>query len=162
MAEPKVFFILLPLLFLAFSTLAMAAYNVVDFGARPDGRTNSANPFLKAWTMACSSRNPADIYIPKGRFFISQALFLGPCNNVAIRILIKGTIVASSRYDISLKCLHLKNVQGVSIHGGTLDGRGQALWACKKAGRNCPTGSIVGLHLTESSSVVYNNSLLTY
>lgn len=143
MAEPKNF---LPIFFLiVFPTLAMAAYNVKDFGARPDGRTDSAKPFLRAWENACSSTKAATIYVPRGRFFVSEALFLGPCKNAAIRFLIDGTIVASSSYDTPLKWLHFKNVQGVSINGGVLDGQGQALWACKRAGRSCPTGTIVGL-----------------
>ena len=136
---------LLILLLTSFSTLGMAAYNVVNFGARPDGRTDSANAFLRAWARACSSRRPAVIYVPQGKFFVSQALFLGPCNNAALRILIKGTIIASSGYGTSLKWLHFKNVQGVGIYGGVLDGQGQSLWACKMAGRSCPSGAIVGL-----------------
>ena len=142
MAEPNRF--LLVLLLTSFSTFAMAAYNVVDFGARPDGLTDSANGFLRAWAKACSSGRPAIIHVPQGRFFVSQATFLGPCKNPAIRILIKGTIVASTGYGTSLKWLYFKNVNNVAVYGGILDGRGQALWDCKKAGRSCPTGAIVG------------------
>lgn len=143
MAESRWFLLVLPLI--SVSSLATADYNVVSFGARPDGRTDSANPFLRAWAKACSLRKPAIIYVPQGRFFISQAMFLGPCRNAAIRILIKGTIVASPGYGTSLKWLHFKNVQGLAIYGGVLDGRGQSLWSCKMAGRSCPTGAIVSL-----------------
>lgn len=142
MVLTKVFLLLI--LTSSFSTLTMAAYNVVNFGARPDGRTDSAKAFLSAWAKACGSRRPAVVYVPQGRFYVSQALFLGPCNNAAIQFIIKGTIVASSGYGTSLKWLHFKNVRGLSIYGGVLDGQGQSLWACKMAGRSCPTGSIVG------------------
>lgn len=132
------------ILLLSLSSSAMAAYNIVDFGARPDGRTDSAKAFLSAWAKACGSNKPATVYVPAGRFFLSQATFQGPCNNAGLRILIDGTIVAPSGYGSMLKWIFFKNLDGVSIHGGTLDGRGQPLWACKLAGRSCPVGATVG------------------
>ncbi|OAY63869.1 Polygalacturonase, partial [Ananas comosus] len=40
----------------------MGAYNVVNYGARPDA-------FLGAWADACGSSKPATIYVPAGSFF---------------------------------------------------------------------------------------------
>ncbi|XP_020246785.1 polygalacturonase-like [Asparagus officinalis] len=131
----------------------MAAYDVTRFGAKPDGRTDSAKAFLTAWAKACSSRSPSIIYVPKGTFLVSQASFLGPCKSPAIRILIKGTIVAKYGYDSSLKWLYLKNVDNVGIFGGTIDGRGKSLWACKMARRSCPIGAI-SLTIASSKNVV--------
>nr|CAD1819910.1 unnamed protein product [Ananas comosus var. bracteatus] len=120
----------------------MGAYNVVNYGARPDGRTDSAKAFLGAWADACGSSKPATIYVPAGSFFVSQALFQGPCKNFDIKIDIDGTIVASSDYRGGvLVWLTFKYVNGLSIFGGTLDGQGQAFWACKTAGANCPSGT---------------------
>ncbi|XP_020080286.1 polygalacturonase-like [Ananas comosus] len=120
----------------------MGAYNVVNYGARPDGRTDSAKAFLGAWADACGSSKPATIYVPAGSFFVSQALFQGPCKNFDIKIDIDGTIVASSDYRGGvLVWLTFKYVDGLSIFGGTLDGQGQAFWACKTAGGNCPSGT---------------------
>ena len=61
MAEPNRF--LLIFLLTPFSTLGMAAYSVVDFGARPDDRIDSADGFLRAWAKAFSSRRPVSIYV---------------------------------------------------------------------------------------------------
>lgn len=142
MANHNTFLLLLLPLILS-STLSMADYDVTHFGAKPDGRTDSAKAFLTAWAKACSSRSPSIIYVPKGTFLVSQALFLGPCKSPAIRILIKGTIVAKYGYDSSLKWLYFKSVDNVGIFGGTIDGRGKSLWACKMARRSCPIGAIV-------------------
>ncbi|ONK57887.1 uncharacterized protein A4U43_C09F5230 [Asparagus officinalis] len=137
----------------SFSTLGLSAYNVVDFGARPDGQTDSADAFLKAWGMACRSREPSIVYIPQGNFYVSSALFWGPCKN-SILVLIKGTIIATSSIGSSaIKWLEFQNVQGLTILGGTLDGRGQALWACKLAHRSCPLGSI-SLTISKSKNVL--------
>ena len=134
---------LLTILLLSLSNVAMAAYNILDFGAKPDGRTDSAKAFLGAWAKACGASNPATINVPAGRFFLSQATFQGPCNNAGLRVVIDGTIVAPAAASVFVKWMLFKNVEGLSIYGGTLDGRGQALWACKLAGRRCPVGATV-------------------
>ncbi|WOL11251.1 polygalacturonase-like protein [Canna indica] len=135
------------LLSVTFLTSATASYNVVSYGAKPDGRTDSAKAFQSAWSAACGSAKSASIIVPAGQFLISQATFQGPCKNNAIRILIAGTLVAPAGYSSATNWLLFKYVQGVSIFGGTIDGRGQAFWACKTAGRSCPQGATV-FHIT--------------
>ncbi|XP_008802086.1 polygalacturonase-like [Phoenix dactylifera] len=144
---------LLALLFLSSSTMAMAALNIVDLGAKPDGRTDSARPFLRAWAAACRTNKPLTIYVPRGRFFLSQVEFLGPCNNKAIKFLIHGTIIAPAGYSSSMNWIRFKYVDGLSIYRGTLDGRGQSLWACKMAGRSCPFGA-TSLSFSRSKNVL--------
>ncbi|RWW01312.1 hypothetical protein BHE74_00035419 [Ensete ventricosum] len=144
------------------------SYNVSDYGAMPDGRTDAANPFLNAWAAACSSTEPAAIYVPAGRFLISQATFKGPCKNNATRIFVDGTLVAPSTYCAVPNWLLFMAVRGLSIFGGTIDGQGQAFWACRKAGRRCPQGAMIqgatisapahspntdGIHIQKSSDV---------
>ncbi|XP_039133169.1 polygalacturonase-like [Dioscorea cayenensis subsp. rotundata] len=150
MAQPKILLFLN--LFLALSSDAMAAYNIINFGAKPDGRTDSAKAFLRAWAAACSSKTPASIYVPSGKFLVSQALFNGPCKNAAIKITIDGTIFAPSGYSSMTDWVTFKYVQGLSISGGVLDGRGQAFWACKMAGKNCPQGAST-LRIGQSKNV---------
>ncbi|EHA8592464.1 Polygalacturonase [Cocos nucifera] len=113
MARPKIFLLITFLLISSF-TIAMAGYNIVDFGAKSDGRTDSAKAFLSAWNAACKANKPAMVYVPPGRF---------------------------------------KYVEGLSIYGGTLDGRGQALWACKMAGRSCPVGA-TALTISQGENVL--------
>ncbi|XP_073007522.1 polygalacturonase-like [Typha latifolia] len=139
---------LLLLLLLSFAVTTQAAYNVVDFGAKPDGRTDAAKPFLSAWAAACGAAKPAMVHVPAGRFFVSQARFVGPCKNNKVRVFIDGTVVAPPGNNGVVEWIAFKYVDGLSIYGGTLDGQGQSMWACKKAGRSCPiatTSLTIGL-----------------
>jgi polygalacturonase len=88
------------------------------------------------------------IHVPAGNFLISGSTFSGPCKNTDIRFLIDGTIVAPSRYENLPKSdqwIMFDTVEGVSINGGTFNGRGEALWNCKSAkhDRQCPDGAPV-------------------
>ncbi|TKY68803.1 Polygalacturonase protein [Spatholobus suberectus] len=75
-------------------------FNVVSFGAKPDGETDSTNAFLSAWGRACSSTTPTTIYVPLGRFLVGNAVFKGRCNKKGITIRIDGALVAPSNYDV--------------------------------------------------------------
>src|ERR1044072_4657067 len=70
-------------LMILYSATAKAAttYNVVKFGAKPDGHTDSTKAFLSAWAKACASHKPTTINVPQGRFLLGSAAFRGKCNN---------------------------------------------------------------------------------
>nr|XP_029118867.1 uncharacterized protein LOC105035869 [Elaeis guineensis] len=143
MAKLIIFF-LLKLFLLCSLPRSNAVYNVLNFGAKADGKTDSAQPLLKAWAAACRSSSPATIHVPAGSFLLSQAIFNGPCKNTAIKFSIDGTIISPSYYGksgASKEWIAFNNVEGVTIRGGNLDGRGGALWTCKFDGRSCPTGA---------------------
>ncbi|KAL5997948.1 hypothetical protein ACLOJK_008882 [Asimina triloba] len=136
---------LVSLLFIiALPLLARGDYNVVDLGAISDGVTDSSESFLSAWARACASADqPATVYVPRGSYLLSQTIFSGPCKNHNICIRLEGTLVAPldyARLSSSAHWLLFQNVGGVSIYGGTLDGRGSGLWACKASKRKCPFG----------------------
>ncbi|KAK4387884.1 Polygalacturonase [Sesamum angolense] len=61
--------ILLVLIAAVFSPAA--AYNVVNFGARGDGQTDSTAAFLRAWKAACSSATPAAVSVPRERTWLT-------------------------------------------------------------------------------------------
>ncbi|CAI0470485.1 unnamed protein product [Linum tenue] len=131
-------------------------FNVVRFGARPDGRTDSTRAFLTAWTRACGSRVRVIMLVPKGRFLVRNMQFTGPCKNRSIFVRILGTIVAPNNIWTTGNSPHwieFHRVDGVTISGGVLDGKGAALWACKKAGRSCPNGATT-LSISNSQNVV--------
>ncbi|XP_035838929.1 polygalacturonase [Helianthus annuus] len=115
-------------------------------GAKPDGRSDSKNAFLKAWSLSCNSTIPASIYVPAGRYLVASALtFSGQgCKSRAITFNIAGNLVAPSSYNaignaqVWIKFYIVKNV---TINGGTLDAQGSSLWACKTSGKACPKGS---------------------
>ncbi|KAI9126868.1 hypothetical protein K1719_002464 [Acacia pycnantha] len=136
------------------SAAAGDSYNVIDSGAKPDGETDSTQAFLNAWQKACDSAQPAGIYVPDGRFLLRKTVFGGAaeCNNKAITITINGTLVAPSDYNDS-NWIEFYNVDGVSIHGGLLDGQGTSLWACKNSSGNCLTGA-TSLKLIQSKNIV--------
>ncbi|KAG6482911.1 polygalacturonase-like [Zingiber officinale] len=143
------------LLFLCARSSAAGNYNVLTFGAKP-GSGDAAGAFLKAWSAACSSSAPSTIYVPTGNFLVSQARFDGPCRSPSIKFSIDGTLVAPSEYTGSSGAsghwIAFSNVDGVSISGGRLDGRGALLWACKSAGRSCPAGAS-SLTFTSSKNI---------
>ncbi|KAJ9558757.1 hypothetical protein OSB04_013371 [Centaurea solstitialis] len=131
------------------STMVVAVprlINVVNLGAMANGRTDSARSFQAAWNSACLSANPATIYVPAGRFFLSSVDFQGErCNNKAIEFRIDGTLVAPSDYrkfkTVDNVWIKFDKVVGVSISGGILDGQGAGLWACKASSGSCPIGA---------------------
>lgn len=121
----------------------VAEYNVVDFGAKQGGTVDAAKAFLGAWASACGAAKPENIRVPKGKFLMSSVIFKGPCKNKAIKFMIDGTLVAPASSGGS-DWIRFDRVEGVSIVGGTLDGRGSGLWECKTAGGgNCPRGDKV-------------------
>ncbi|KAB1218175.1 Polygalacturonase [Morella rubra] len=148
---------LLSVIFYSSVVLAVpVSYNVVSFGAKADGETDSTEAFSTAWSQACASENPADVYVPAGRFYLRQVVFNGPCNNNAIRIRIDGTLVAPSNYMVpgnGGNWLLFSAVNGVTISGGILDGQGTGLWACKNSGKNCPDGAST-LQFSNSKNIV--------
>lgn len=149
MANLIIFFLLFKISLLCSLPRSNAVYiNVLDYGAKADGKTDSAEPLLRAWAAACRSSSPAaTIHVPAGSFLVSQATFNGPCKNAAIKFSIDGTIVSPPYYggkpSASMDWIVFNDVQGVTIRGGNLDGRGGALWTCKFDGRSCPTGATV-------------------
>ncbi|KAL6338467.1 hypothetical protein AAG906_020558 [Vitis piasezkii] len=153
-----VFFILHP-------SSATNVYNVISFGAKGDGLTDSTKAFTDAWAAACASiaSTTSIIFVPRGRYLLRPAVFAGQCTRTRIIILIKGTLVAPSDYRILGKAdswFSFEGVSGVSILGGALDARGHALWACKAAGnqQNCPSGATT-LSFTNSNNIMIKGVL---
>ncbi|XP_049388356.1 polygalacturonase-like [Solanum stenotomum] len=137
-------------LFLIHSSLAANTniYNVQNYGAKSDGKTDSSKAFLSAWAAACASNTPATINVPSGKYLIHNANFNGQtCKSKAITIHIDGTLLAPSDYNVignDENWIKFEKVNGVSIYGGTFDGQGAALWACKNSNsKNCPDGTTV-------------------
>ncbi|MBA0667037.1 hypothetical protein Goklo_000162, partial [Gossypium klotzschianum] len=66
------------------STSATTKYNVFNFGAKPNGKTDSSTKaFLMAWEATCSSVDSTMISIPKGRYLLGSMAFQG-VNGVSI------------------------------------------------------------------------------
>ncbi|KAK8671421.1 hypothetical protein V6N13_038017 [Hibiscus sabdariffa] len=131
------------------ATSAMTKFNVLNFGANPNGLTDSTDGFLKAWNAACGSADSSFIYVPKGRYLVGSLEFKGKCRSPEIIIRIDGTIVAPLDYGVlgkSANWFSFEGVTRVSITGaGAFDAKGPSLWACKASHSNsCPAGATPG------------------
>ncbi|XP_010264368.1 PREDICTED: polygalacturonase-like [Nelumbo nucifera] len=140
------------LLFLLSST--DADINVADFGAKGDGKTDASEAFLAAWAAACSSSKPATIYVPPKKYFLRPVVFRGPCNNSGITFRMDAILVAPDYKEMpsSENWLMFDDVDGVSVLGGYLDGRGSSLWKCKSVSKNCP-GAATSLGFYSSKNI---------
>ncbi|XP_013633103.1 PREDICTED: polygalacturonase-like [Brassica oleracea var. oleracea] len=132
-------------------------FNVLSFGAKPNGIVDSATAFAKAWDAACSSTEAAVIYVSKGRYLVSPVRFSGEsCKSLDIVFRIDGTLVGSGDYNFLGReetWFSFERVTGVSVIGGSFDAKGPSLWACKASSNNsCPAGATT-ISFVESSRV---------
>ncbi|KAJ3679749.1 hypothetical protein LUZ60_017760 [Juncus effusus] len=118
-------------------------FNVLQFGARADGKTDDSKAFMAAWKAVCGSSGDVKLHVPTGTYFISPVKFLGPCKNAnSITIYLKGTLKAStdlSKYVEGDDWVEFRQVKGLTLDGGTFDGQGAASWRynlCPK-NKNC-------------------------
>lgn len=120
-------------------------FDVTRFGADKTGRFGSTKAFLTSWALACRSTKPAEVYVPKGVFVVGYLLFKGPCKSF-MRFTNAGTIKAPLNYANPTTInawIRFNSVSGMSFTGGTIDGSGGRLWACKLNKGDCPLGSSV-------------------
>ncbi|KAL3642142.1 hypothetical protein CASFOL_012957 [Castilleja foliolosa] len=118
-------------------------FNVITFGAKPDGQSDATQPFLRAWASACTANKASIIYVPKGRYVIRSVQFRGPCKK-AVKVQIDGTLVAPDDYRAlgnSGYWILFIQVDRLTVVGGVVDAKGSGLWACKAWGQNCPAGA---------------------
>ncbi|XP_057417528.1 exopolygalacturonase-like [Lotus japonicus] len=107
-------------------------YNVMSFGAKPDGVFDSTQAFMTAWQTVCHSPAPGRILVPAGRFLVSSMFFQGPCLSPhPVTLQVEGTVLASA--DLSEfengDWLMFQHINGLKIFGGgTFDGQGQSSW----------------------------------
>ncbi|OIS96332.1 PREDICTED: polygalacturonase-like [Nicotiana attenuata] len=157
--SPLAIFSLLFFFLFHLSSAANTMYNVKNFGAKSNGKTDSSKAFLSAWAAACASTSAATIYVPRGSYLLRTAYFYGQtCKSKAITIRIDGTLLAPSDYNVignAGNWIKFEKVNGVSIYGGTFDGQGDGLWACKNSGKNCPEGT-TALAFYNSNNIIIN------
>lgn len=155
--------LLVPFLLILFNQTSAkpVTFNLMELGAKPDGKTDSTKSFLSAWSGACMSETAALIYVPRGRFLIQRVYLRGnKCRNNNILFRIDGVLVAPTDFRVAgnaTNWLDFRGVDGVTISGGILDGKGTGLWDCKLAGKDCPVGASVSfLHILPQLRLMIN------
>ncbi|KAI3716276.1 hypothetical protein L6452_23502 [Arctium lappa] len=112
-------------------------FNVMEYGAIGDGKTDDSPAFIKAWKVACQAQ-PNDksiLVIPAGKTFLLKPIsFSGPCKPSRIFVQVSGTIVGPTKktdwvgYHIDT-WLSFSTVNGLTVSGnGRIDGQGPIWW----------------------------------
>ncbi|XP_042485420.1 exopolygalacturonase-like [Macadamia integrifolia] len=115
-------------------------FNVLNFGAKPGGKFDCTEAFMKAWNAACHWRGKARLVIPMGTFLTSQTIFQGPCAGPPpITVQVAGTVKADT--DVSdfetPEWFSFDHINGLILTGGgTFDGQGAAVWKFNDCSHN--------------------------
>ncbi|KAI8011077.1 hypothetical protein LOK49_LG06G01954 [Camellia lanceoleosa] len=141
MALPSGYLVITILLTFSYQPLATDYIQCGEFGSqtRWEDRLNQVFPECMGRSLCLCK--PHNNLCPTRRYLLHKANFYGEhCKNTAITIRDDGTLVAPSTTAIGNggSWLIFQKVIGVSIFGGTLDGQGTGLWACKASGKACP------------------------
>ncbi|XP_068478049.1 probable polygalacturonase At3g15720 [Phaseolus vulgaris] len=135
----------------------MEAYNVIDFGAKGDGKTDDSQAFLRAWERTCGAEGMTTLLIPPNyEFLLSRLTLKGPCNASRIQIQIGGKIVAPAKnkwVSYYFTWILMSNVNGLIVDGreGLLDGLGFTWWPCKA----CQRPSVISFNACNDLRVSY-------
>ncbi|GER35021.1 pectin lyase-like superfamily protein [Striga asiatica] len=117
-------------LFLFFSVGICKQFVVTDFGAVPDGKTDSRKALETAWQRACQTPG-GSVLVPRGSFFVSMADFYGPCKGPTL-FEHRGTLVASADPTLGERdhWIIFAKLDGLTVFGdGVLDGNGALSWS---------------------------------
>ncbi|CAN1197239.1 unnamed protein product [Linum perenne] len=135
------------------SKVAYVAYNVVKYGAKHDGASDSTATFSLTWEEACKSTRPAAVHVPRGTYLLKPIVFYGPCKS-KMMFHVEGKIVGPSHYwefgKSGFWVLFYK-LDKLTIHGGTYDAKGSDFWKCRKS------QSKQSISIIQSKNVVIKN-----
>ncbi|CAA2961479.1 probable polygalacturonase At3g15720 [Olea europaea subsp. europaea] len=123
-------------------TYSDTKFNVIQFGAVGNGRTDDTNAFSQAWEATCkSSSTSSTMEAPSGKTFLINPLYFdGPCNNKIINVEINGNIIGPSEPS-EWRCnnnacdnwMDFRYVDNLSIIGhGVINGHGGKWWSTTK------------------------------
>ncbi|KAF5194311.1 Exopolygalacturonase [Thalictrum thalictroides] len=118
-------------------------FNVKDFGAKGDGKTDDCKAFVAAWQAACKCTGSPKVWIPAGTYLTGPVQFYGPCKGVTtITVQVEGTVKASTNLAQfgGHDWISFSWVTGLILTGsGTFDGQGAVAWPNNKcaASKKC-------------------------
>ncbi|XP_022641620.1 probable polygalacturonase At3g15720 [Vigna radiata var. radiata] len=133
-------------------------YDVRNYGANGNGKSDDSNAFMDAWNDICGRQGTPTLLIPENRVFLVKRniIMKGPCKATNINIQLQGRIVAPQKNawegDKSTM-IYFTNINGLRIvgKGGSIDGFGSSWWPCK----NCPRPAVIGFNACNDLSVSY-------
>ncbi|PIA61281.1 hypothetical protein AQUCO_00300665v1 [Aquilegia coerulea] len=109
-------------------------FDVTQYGAVSDGKSDSQLAFLTAWSDVCDWDGQPTLLIPEGTFFVNPVTFQGPCyNTYPLIVEIAGTLKAPS--DIHAfeepSWIVIRKLNNFILTGngtGIIDGQGKESW----------------------------------
>ncbi|XP_068303891.1 polygalacturonase At1g48100 [Pyrus communis] len=109
-------------------------FNVLDYGAKGDGKADDTKAFEAAWAAACKVQS-STMSVPSGSVFLVKPIsFSGPNCEANIVFQLDGKIIApTSSGDWGsglLQWIEFTKLKGISIKGsGIIDGQGSVWWS---------------------------------
>ncbi|XP_022722902.1 exopolygalacturonase clone GBGE184-like [Durio zibethinus] len=111
-------------------------FNVLEYGAKADGKTDSSINFIRTFKAACNFHGNAMMVIPDGNFLIGPVIFAGPCFNPS-PLIIQANGLVKAQADISYygggadgtDWITFQSIDGLILSGhGTFHGQGAEVW----------------------------------
>ncbi|KAJ9169544.1 hypothetical protein P3X46_017726 [Hevea brasiliensis] len=108
-------------------------FNVLDFGAKGDGKSDDTKAFQAAWAAACKVEASTMLVPAEYVFLVGPVSFSGPYCEANIVFQLYGTIIAPTNSNVWGKGLlwwiEFTKLKGITIQGtGTIDGSGSVWW----------------------------------
>ncbi|KAG9440430.1 hypothetical protein H6P81_020595 [Aristolochia fimbriata] len=110
-------------------TPSQRVFNVKEYGARADGKTDSSKALLSAWKAACEWEGKSRVFIPEGSFLIGPVVLKGPCKGF-MTLQVKGSVKAPDLNKFNTEgWIEFQYIDGLMITGGgRFDGQGARAW----------------------------------
>ncbi|XP_068652819.1 exopolygalacturonase-like [Aristolochia californica] len=130
---PVSYFLLVLCTWLAEAGKPIRVWNVKNFGAVGDGKTDDSKALLGAWKQACEWTGKSKILIPKETFLVYPVVLSGPCNGRMI-LQVNGVVRAPGLDKFNSDAwLEFQYINGLTLTGpGIFDGQGPAAWSQNK------------------------------
>ncbi|KAG6577493.1 Exopolygalacturonase, partial [Cucurbita argyrosperma subsp. sororia] len=112
-------------------------FNIIQFGAIADGKTDSTKALSEAWKGACGHNGYGIVLVPEGSFLVLPLVLEGPCKG-SIGLHINGELLApvSKNFATGEYWLSISDVDNFFVDGsGSLNGGGSSAWQSDTSNR---------------------------
>ncbi|KAJ4958940.1 hypothetical protein NE237_026051 [Protea cynaroides] len=126
-------------LFLLAGVAEATVFDVKNYSAKADGKTDIRKAVISAWNDACASVQPSTVLISKGTYLLGPVVLKGPCKTPSIEFQVQGLVQAPPD-PAAFKTdgwIVFQYINGLTVSGGgTFDGQGQKAWTINNCGTN--------------------------